>query len=32
MKSSSPTFKVIIAAGRDFDHYNMLKTYCDKIL
>ena len=32
MKSNSPTFKVIIAGGRDFDDYNMLKTHCDKIL
>ena len=32
MKSNSPTFKVIIAGGRDFDDYNRLKTHCDKIL
>ena len=32
MKSNNPTFKVIIAGGRDFDDYNRLKTYCDKIL
>ena len=32
IKSKRPTFKVIIAGGRDFDDYNMLKTHCDKIL
>ena len=32
INSKRPTFKVIIAGGRDFDDYNMLKTHCDKIL
>lgn len=32
IESNRPTFKVIIAGGRDFEDYNMLKTNCDRIL
>lgn len=32
MKELADSLKVIIAGGRDFDNYELLETYCDKIL